>query len=184
MLLCDDGLKNSSNAIAPWTPGSERISPPSRRRKSLWPPGPPFIAGMVMTGESRADGALHLSFHDIERLRMCGCSSGDDGPRACSREVSPSLCCSARLQHPPVGEAARGAEGMEQSLQAPPPRCGCGSARMSQEGPLSCSLQIHTHVHAHLHAHIHTYTHMHIHPCTHAHAYVCACMITYTCMHI
>lgn len=60
MPLQDDDLKNSSNLISPWIPGSERFSPLAKRRKSLTTKAPPFVAGVVMFGENRADGALHL----------------------------------------------------------------------------------------------------------------------------
>lgn len=87
MLPRDGGLKNSSNLTSSlWTPGSERPSPPSKKGKKVShghaPPPPPTLwLALLMFGESstrQADGALHLSFHDIERLRMCGCPSRGD----------------------------------------------------------------------------------------------------------
>lgn len=98
-------------------------------------------------------------------------------------EVSPSTGCTAGLQHPPVGEAATGVEGMEhRGSELPQP------ARMSQEDPASCgSPNTYTCACMYIHMLTHAYTRMHIHPCTHApshHAYMCACMTTYTCMHI
>ena len=63
MLLWDDDLKNSSNLISPWTLGSERLSPPSKRRKKFsHHQAPPFVAGVVMFGESRARQTEHFTF--------------------------------------------------------------------------------------------------------------------------
>ena len=78
-LLRDNHLKNSSNLIPPSILESERPSHPSRgERASHHQQSPHLCCWSGGACRARQTGAFHLSFHDIECLRMCGCPSLGD----------------------------------------------------------------------------------------------------------